>query len=144
MSIITAGNMELELLPDEVERLSREHIQTKIESLLMHGIQAVSYTHLAQVAETLDTSFLFSTEPDIEVHYKGIELSLIHISWEILCTISNLSNMYNVTAMLPRMAPWSSWLVIRPFQGCDAGSIPAGVILPLFPFFCGGRLIKTS
>ena len=39
MSIITVGNMELELLPDEVERLSREHIQTKIESLLMHGIQ---------------------------------------------------------------------------------------------------------
>lgn len=27
----------------------------------------------AQVAETLDTSFLFSTEPDVEVHYKGIE-----------------------------------------------------------------------
>lgn len=29
----------------------------------------------AQVAETLDTSFLFSTEPDIEVHYKGIEIA---------------------------------------------------------------------
>lgn len=29
----------------------------------------------AQVAETLDTSFLFSTEPDIEVHYKGIEIT---------------------------------------------------------------------
>lgn len=29
----------------------------------------------AQVAETLDTSFLFSTEPDVEVHYKGIEIT---------------------------------------------------------------------
>lgn len=81
---------------------------------------------------------------------KGEKVQLIGFgtfevsAWEILCNISNLSNMYNVTAMLPRMAPWSSWLVIRPFQGCDAGSIPAGVILPLFPFFCGGRLIKTS
>lgn len=25
-------------------------------------------------------------------------------------------------------APWSSWLVTRPFQGCNAGSIPAGAI----------------
>lgn len=30
----------------------------------------------AQVAETLDTSFLFSTEPDVEVHYKGIETTV--------------------------------------------------------------------
>ena len=53
MSIITAGNMELELLPDEVERLSREHIQTKIESLLMHGIQEINPDLSREAAEVL-------------------------------------------------------------------------------------------
>ena len=53
MSVITAGNMELELLPDEVERLSREHIQTKIESLLMHGIQEINPDLSREAAEVL-------------------------------------------------------------------------------------------
>jgi hypothetical protein len=53
MSIITAENMELELLPDEVERLSREHIQAKIESLLMHGIQEINPDLSREAAEVL-------------------------------------------------------------------------------------------
>ncbi len=53
MSIITVGNMELELLPDEVERLSREHIQTKIESLLMHGIQEINPDLSREAVEVL-------------------------------------------------------------------------------------------
>ena len=53
MSIITAGNMELELLPDEVQRISREHTQTKIESLLMHGIQEINPDLSREAVEVL-------------------------------------------------------------------------------------------
>lgn len=53
MSIITAGNMELELLPDEVQRLSREYTQTKIESLLMHGIQEINPDLSREAVEVL-------------------------------------------------------------------------------------------
>lgn len=53
MSIITAGNMELELLPDEVQRISMEHAQAKIESLLMHGIQKINPDLSREAAEVL-------------------------------------------------------------------------------------------
>ena len=59
MSIITVGNMELELLPDEVERLSREHIQTKIESLLMHGIQEINPDLSREAVEVLAQTMKF-------------------------------------------------------------------------------------
>lgn len=36
-------------------------------------------------------------------------------------------------------APWSSWLVTRPFQGCNAGSIPAGAI-----YFPHGKLLSAD
>lgn len=36
-------------------------------------------------------------------------------------------------------APWSSWLVTRPFQGCNAGSIPAGAI-----YFPHGELVSAD
>jgi hypothetical protein len=36
-------------------------------------------------------------------------------------------------------APWSSWLVTRPFQGCNAGSIPAGAI-----YFPNGELLSVD
>lgn len=36
-------------------------------------------------------------------------------------------------------APWSSWLVTRPFQGCNADSIPAGAI-----YFPHGELFQQT
>ena len=71
MSIITAENMELELLPDEVERLSREHIP-------------VSYTHLGLIARIDNDSAnaIYEMRPNVAKVVSGSTFNESTWEWE--------------------------------------------------------------